>query len=232
MKRAQVDEGDTGPSEKRSCTSTSAPPAAPVPNRCVVLRYTYVEGILEKRAPHRAGHLALWKALVEKGQLLLGGALDPPSAAYFMLKGLERAEIEKLVEGDPYVVNGLVPSHEISDWNVMVESSSEKAASQDPPPAVPVPTKCLLLHYAYVEDILEKRGPHRAGHLGHWKALADKGQLLLGGALDPPEGAYLVIRDLSRQDVESLVSTDPYFTNDLVPSYAISEWNVVIGSRV
>jgi len=38
------------------------------------LSYNYVEGILEKRAPHRAGHLAHAQAHIDRGEVLMGGA--------------------------------------------------------------------------------------------------------------------------------------------------------------
>eukprot|EP00439_Symbiodinium_sp_Y106_P064084 s1021_g10.t1 len=49
----------------------------------------------------------------------------------------------------------------------MVETSAaaaqaEKKQKTDQTVAV---TKCLLLQYEYVDDILEKRAPHRAGHV-------------------------------------------------------------------
>ncbi|CAE7401215.1 unnamed protein product [Symbiodinium natans] len=116
-------------------------------------------------------------------------------------------------------------------------SMAETSAAADPaekkqktdPPAV---SKCLLLQYDYVEGILEKRAPHRAGHLAHWKRLADASQVLLGGAFDPPSGAVIVLRGIERDEVEALVKEDPYVANGLVPSYVIKEWNVVLGSAI
>jgi hypothetical protein len=52
-----------------------------------------------------------------------------------------------------------------------------------------------LLHYVYVEDILERRGPHREGHLALARRWKDEGRLLMGGAVgDPPHGALFVLR--------------------------------------
>ncbi|CAE7687650.1 unnamed protein product [Symbiodinium sp. CCMP2592] len=116
----------------------------------------------------------------------------------------------------------------------MVETSAaaaqaEKKQKTDQTVAV---TKCLLLQYEYVDGILEKRAPHRAGHLAHWQRLADADQVLLGGAFDPPSGAMIVLRGIDRDEVEALVKDDPYFTNGLVPSYVIRDWNVVLGSAL
>lgn len=43
-----------------------------------VLQYKFVEGILEKRAPHRAAHLDMLSALSDSGECLLAGALANP----------------------------------------------------------------------------------------------------------------------------------------------------------
>jgi hypothetical protein len=40
-----------------------------------------------------------------------------------------------------------------------------------------------VLHYSYVADILERRGPFRDAHLAAAAAAAERGDLLLGGAL-------------------------------------------------
>lgn len=37
--------------------------------------YTYVDGMEEKRAPHRSGHLDLLKNMSEEGSCLLGESL-------------------------------------------------------------------------------------------------------------------------------------------------------------
>ena len=43
-----------------------------------LLFYDYVEGILEKRAPHREEHLRLAQEAVDRGELVLGGAYADP----------------------------------------------------------------------------------------------------------------------------------------------------------
>jgi len=101
-----------------------APAAGPqLPVKCYVLRYVYVEDVLERRAPHRAAHLALAKAYSDRGEIIAGGALDPPTAAYIIFRVDSRAKVEEFVQADPYVKNGIVVSHEIHDWNVMVGSA-------------------------------------------------------------------------------------------------------------
>ena len=51
--------------------SSSSPD--PTPTNAFLLTYRYVEGILSKRTPHRASHLALLNDLKDKGLLKAAG---------------------------------------------------------------------------------------------------------------------------------------------------------------
>lgn len=54
-----------------------------------ILQYQYVPEILDRRGPHREGHLSAAKQLVEQGKCVLGGAAgDPVSLGVFVLKGM------------------------------------------------------------------------------------------------------------------------------------------------
>jgi len=86
-----------------------------------------------------------------------------------------------------------------------------------------------LLLYDYVPDILEKRGPHRAAHLAAAQAAVERGDMVLAGALNPPEGAVLLFRGDSPQVAESFAVADPYVQNGLVTSWRIKEWTTVVG---
>lgn len=86
-----------------------------------LLFYTYVPDVLERRAPHRAAHLALANEYHAAGKLLLAGAFDPPSdGAVFVFKAGSAAEVEAYVSRDPYVKNGVVTAHRVRPWNVVI----------------------------------------------------------------------------------------------------------------
>jgi hypothetical protein len=56
--------------------------------------------------------------------------------------------------------------------------------------------KHYLLFYDIVDDYIERRGPLRGLHLSHAWAAAERGELLLGGALaDPVDGTVLLFPD-------------------------------------
>ena len=48
------------------------------PQLYTMLRYTYVDGMLEKRGPYREGHLKLLQEASDKGLVSLGGAFADP----------------------------------------------------------------------------------------------------------------------------------------------------------
>lgn len=86
-----------------------------------LLIYDYVADILEKRGPHRAGHLALGKDAVARGELMLAGAFaDPVDGAAFVWSVEDPAIIEAFVAADPYVAAGLVTGWRIRPWTTVV----------------------------------------------------------------------------------------------------------------
>jgi len=88
-----------------------------------------------------------------------------------------------------------------------------------------------LLLYDVVDDYLERRAPLRDEHLGLARAAADRGALVLAGALDdPPDGAVLVFRgDSGRDEAERFAAEDPYVRDGVVTSWRVRKWNVVVG---
>jgi uncharacterized protein YciI len=88
-----------------------------------ILFYEYVEGILEKRQPHREAHLALARSWVAEGRLLLGGAFtEPADGAALVFQVESPAEVEAFVAADPYVAAGLVTSWRVRPWAAVVGS--------------------------------------------------------------------------------------------------------------
>lgn len=85
-----------------------------------------------------------------------------------------------------------------------------------------------ILFYDYVEDIAERRGPHREAHLGRIRAEREAGRITLAGALgDPPHGGAIVFRDVSPEEIEAFAQSDPYVIAGLVTGRRIERWNLV-----
>mmetsp|Transcript_26250 Transcript_26250/g.42515 ORF Transcript_26250/g.42515 Transcript_26250/m.42515 type:complete len:93 (-) Transcript_26250:906-1184(-) len=79
----------------------------------------YVEGILEKRTPHRPQHLELAKSKHNEGVLLMAGAYGDATGACFVFDCDSEDTIKEFVNADPYVQNGLVPNFEIKEWTTV-----------------------------------------------------------------------------------------------------------------
>jgi uncharacterized protein len=86
-----------------------------------LLTYEVVDDYVTRRAPLRAAHIALARAAVEKGDLVLGGALgSPPDAVALLFSGDSPAAAEAFAGADPYVQNGLVTSWRVREWTTVV----------------------------------------------------------------------------------------------------------------
>ena len=85
-----------------------------------------------------------------------------------------------------------------------------------------------VLFYRYVDDILERRAPHREAHLQRLEALRAADRLIVAGAFgDPPTGAVIGMRGLTREEVEAWADTDPYVTAGLVLERSVEPWKLV-----
>ena len=86
-----------------------------------VLEYQLVDDYLDRRPPLRAEHLGLAQAARERGALVLAGALtEPVDRAVFVWSTEDRTPIERFVQADPYVTNGLVRAWSVRPWTVVV----------------------------------------------------------------------------------------------------------------
>jgi uncharacterized protein YciI len=85
-----------------------------------LLTYTLAPDYLERRPEYRGAHLALAKAAAERGELLLGGALDPPEEAMLLFAGEDAGVAEAFAASDPYVVNGIVTGWRVRGWTTVV----------------------------------------------------------------------------------------------------------------
>ena len=88
----------------------------------------------------------------------------------------------------------------------------------------------FLLFYEYAPDVLERRPQFRAEHLQYAWAAAERGALLVGGALaDPVDGAVLMFAGQDRTVAEDFARADPYVAGGLVARWHVREWTTVVG---
>lgn len=90
--------------------------------------------------------------------------------------------------------------------------------------------KHFLLFYEAGPDYLERRPEFRGAHLEHAWAAAERGEIVVAGALvDPVDGAVLMFRGEDRSVAEDFALADPYVTNGLVIRWHVREWTTVVG---
>jgi uncharacterized protein YciI len=87
-----------------------------------------------------------------------------------------------------------------------------------------------LLIYELKDDYLDRRGEFRGMHLKLAWAAHERGELVLGGALnDPVDRAILLFKGESAAVAEGFAKTDPYVTNGLVKTWSVRQWMTVAG---
>jgi uncharacterized protein YciI len=98
-----------------------------------LLLYDVVDDYLERRAPLRAAHLAHARRALERGELVLGGALaDPADGAVLLFRGPSPAAAEAFAAADPYVVHGLVTRWRVRRWTTVIGRDAEEPLPEAP----------------------------------------------------------------------------------------------------
>lgn len=93
----------------------------------------------------------------------------------------------------------------------------------------PAVAPLFTLTYEYVENMIERRQPHRDAHLAHVERWSSDGPLAIAGATgDPPSGALFVFETADSTEVEDFTSADPYREAGLVTDSRIEPWKLVV----
>ncbi len=89
-----------------------------------LLTYDLAPDYLERRAALRDAHLALAWAAADRGDLLLGGALERAGQALLVFAGDDPAAAEAFAKADPYVAEGLVTAWRVERWNTVAGAAA------------------------------------------------------------------------------------------------------------
>jgi uncharacterized protein YciI len=91
----------------------------------------------------------------------------------------------------------------------------------------------LLLEYKLSAEYLERRPEFRGEHLALLEECAQRGELVLAGAVpDPFDRAVFIWQENTADVIEQFVSADPYVRHGLVDSWQVRTWNTVVGSAM
>ena len=83
--------------------------------------YDVAPDYLARRGEFRDEHLAHARRAVERGELILGGALaDPVDGAVLLFEGEDASVAQDFAARDPYVREGLVERWRVRRWTTVV----------------------------------------------------------------------------------------------------------------
>ena len=95
-----------------------------------LLFYDFVPDYPTRRAAFRDAHLTLARAALDRGELILCGALaNPADGAVLLFKGNSPEVAESFARVDPYVRNGLVTSWRVREWTTVVGKDASQGVS-------------------------------------------------------------------------------------------------------
>jgi uncharacterized protein YciI len=89
------------------------------------------------------------------------------------------------------------------------------------------PAVYTVVVYEYVDNMLERRKPHREAHLERVHATKARGELVNAGAIGEAERAMFVFAPGTDDRARAFVERDPYVLAGLVSEWTVTTWNVV-----
>lgn len=86
-----------------------------------LLLYEVADDYVTRRAEFRNIHLKMGWEAVQRGELVLGGALaNPVDGAVLLFKGDSPAVAEQFAKAGPYVTSGIVKRWYVREWTTVV----------------------------------------------------------------------------------------------------------------
>jgi uncharacterized protein YciI len=93
-----------------------------------VVLYQSADDVRTKAPLHYPAHVARVEAFRARGEILMVGTFGDPQTQGSMAIFPTRAAAEAFVAEDPFVLEGVVRSHEIRDWNETLWVADEAVA--------------------------------------------------------------------------------------------------------
>jgi uncharacterized protein YciI len=92
-----------------------------------LLFYEVGDDYIARRAEYRKAHLEMGWQAVERGELILGGALaNPVDGVIILFKGDSPEVAEKFARADPYITSGIVRRWHVREWTTVAGELASK----------------------------------------------------------------------------------------------------------
>ncbi len=85
-----------------------------------VLEYTY--GDMETRSRVRPRHLEYMTGLNAEGKVVMAGPVGDGAGAMVVYEAPSEDEVRRLVDEDPYTLEGVAVETSLREWNVVIPS--------------------------------------------------------------------------------------------------------------
>jgi uncharacterized protein YciI len=89
--------------------------------------------------------------------------------------------------------------------------------------------KHFILSFAFGPNLMEERKPYRAAHLAYLNLYAERGSLVMGGALADNSMGMVIFKAENAEEVEAIADADPYVIHNVAKSHRVIEWVTVLG---
>jgi len=76
----------------------------------------------DKRMAHRVEHRRYLNQLVEEGSLLMAGPFADERGGLIVFEAEDEATVQRLMENDPFTINGVFATTEIRPWTLVAGS--------------------------------------------------------------------------------------------------------------
>ncbi|MBT2551062.1 hypothetical protein J7I85_22685 [Arthrobacter sp. ISL-65] len=95
--------------------------------------YAYSAGSTAGRDEHRPRHVEFLQEQFDNGRLVKSGPFGPDEdpGALLIIEAASKADVEALMDQDPFYLNGLVEQRSIRQWNIVFGADAAADAARN-----------------------------------------------------------------------------------------------------